>query len=209
MNYCCQIPVDPGEGEREKNLLVCYMNETASDEESEHATGDDCHSVEKLSKALVLGNISKKKGHVIIPLGQTGGRASGTVEGLFERSSKVRDDSELLVHVEAIQSEARQRLQEAKAEAEREVELSKRERRVCDARAAELLGLQPYKKMNRRILTNMNIAQIQILLNNFLSQIENLNENLVQFLMLRDELVMEQDALLTDIEDITNYINIS
>ena len=62
-------------------------------------------------------------------------------------------------------------------------------------------------KLNRRILTQMNVAQLQVILNFFLSQIETLNEDLVRYLMARDELVIEQDSLLTDIEDITKCIS--
>ena len=61
-------------------------------------------------------------------------------------------------------------------------------------------------KLNRRILTPMNVSQLQVILNYLLTQIETLNENLVQYLMTRDELAIEQDSLLTDIEDITKCI---
>ena len=62
------------------------------------------------------------------------------------------------------------------------------------------------QKLNRRILTPMNVSQLQVILNYLLTQIETLNENLVQYLITRDELAIEQDSLLTDIEDITNSI---
>ena len=52
----------------------------------------------------------------------------------------------------------------------------------------------------------MNVSQLQVILNYLLTQIETLNENLVQYLMTRDELAIEQDSLLTDIEDITKCI---
>ena len=61
-------------------------------------------------------------------------------------------------------------------------------------------------KLNRRILTPMNVSQLQVILNYLLTQIETLNENLVQYLMTRDELAIEQDSLLTDIKDITKCI---
>lgn len=61
-------------------------------------------------------------------------------------------------------------------------------------------------KLNRRILTPMNVSQLQVILNYLLTQIETLNENLVQYLIARDELAIEQDSLLTDIEDITKCI---
>ena len=63
-----------------------------------------------------------------------------------------------------------------------------------------------HHKLNRRILTPMNVSQLQVILNYLLTQIETLNENLVQYLITRDELAIEQDSLLTDIEDITKCI---
>ena len=62
------------------------------------------------------------------------------------------------------------------------------------------------KKLGRHALTELNLAQLQIILNYLLSRIEELNEKLVEDLIERDELLMEQDSLLTDIEDITKGI---
>lgn len=56
------------------------------------------------------------------------------------------------------------------------------------------------------MLTDMNIAQLQVIVNDFHTQIERLNENLVQFLMDRDDLHMSQDSMLVDIEDLTRYL---
>lgn len=60
--------------------------------------------------------------------------------------------------------------------------------------------------MSRQMLTDMNIAQLQIIVNELHTQIENLNEQLVHFLMERDELHMGQDSMLVDIEDLTRYL---
>ena len=43
----------------------------------------------------------------------------------------------------------------------------------------------------------MNVGQLQVILNYLLTQIETLNENLVEYLITRDELAIEQDSLLT------------
>lgn len=62
------------------------------------------------------------------------------------------------------------------------------------------------RRLSRQMLTNMNIAQLQIIINEFHSFIEMLNETLVNFLMDRDDLSMRQDSMLIDIEDITRYL---
>ena len=63
------------------------------------------------------------------------------------------------------------------------------------------------RRLNRHLLTEMNVSQLQVILNYLFSQVESLNENLVQFLVTRDELAIEQDSLLTDVEDITKCIS--
>ena len=63
-------------------------------------------------------------------------------------------------------------------------------------------------QLNRRTLSRLNVAQLQLIQNDYLAQIETLNEELVGLLVTRDELGMEQDAMLTDIEDLSEFINI-
>lgn len=62
------------------------------------------------------------------------------------------------------------------------------------------------RRVSRQILTEMNVAQLQVIVNDLHTQIETLNENLVRFLMNRDDLHMEQDSMLVDIEDLTRYL---
>lgn len=62
------------------------------------------------------------------------------------------------------------------------------------------------RRLSRQILTEMNVAQLQVIINDLHSQIEVLNENLVEYLMARDDLHMEQDSMLVDIEDLTQYM---
>lgn len=62
------------------------------------------------------------------------------------------------------------------------------------------------RRVSRQILTEMNVAQLQVIVNDLHTQIETLNEQLVRFLMNRDDLHMEQDSMLVDIEDLTRYL---
>lgn len=62
------------------------------------------------------------------------------------------------------------------------------------------------RRLSRQILTEMNVAQLQVIVNDLHTQIEILNENLVKYLMERDDLHMEQDSMLVDIEDLTRYL---
>lgn len=62
------------------------------------------------------------------------------------------------------------------------------------------------RRVSRQMLTDMNVAQLQIIVNDFHTQIESLNEQLVKHLMNRDDLHMSQDSMLVDIEDLTRYL---
>lgn len=51
------------------------------------------------------------------------------------------------------------------------------------------------RRVSRQMLTDMNVAQLQIIVNDFHTQIESLNEQLVKFLMDRDDLHMSQGKM--------------
>lgn len=73
----------------------------------------------------------------------------------------------------------------------------------------EKVGIQfpeDRRRLSRQILTEMNVAQLQVIVNDLHTQIETLNEKLVQYLMDRDDLHMEQDSMLVDIEDLTRFL---
>ena len=118
-----------------------------------------------------------------------------------------------------IQSEARKRLKEAKQFAADQVAKDRKTRRDTNSKdiasllsvegsTFEIRNLPNYtRRLNRHLLTEMNAGQLQTIHNYLLSQAKILNENLVEYLMTRDELAIEQDSLLTDVEDITKCIS--
>ena len=118
-----------------------------------------------------------------------------------------------------IQSEARKKLKEAKQLAVYEVQKDRKTRREinnkdisnllrCNTKNNESENLpNNYRRLNRHLLTEMNVGQLQVILNYLLSQAKTLNEDLVDYLLTRDELAIEQDSLLTDVEDITICIS--
>nr|XP_040563902.1 schwannomin-interacting protein 1-like [Lepeophtheirus salmonis] len=208
-------------GEDCRNLSICFLNETASedeDEEEEDQKSEEHYNslkIERVSaKSLVKGNISTKKGHVIIPINDTKKRdfLNSSSSSLSSSShsplpSPTKSPSSFPQQIKAIQDEAKRKLEVAKYIAAKTIANDRTQRRL-NSPTCRILGLQYSKKLNRTILTDMNVAQLQIILNSFLSTIEGLNEDLVQFLILRDELAIEQDSLLTDIEDITQSLRL-
>lgn len=94
--------------------------------------------------------------------------------------------------------------------AKMQIELEKMNRKKSPI--AGIVGLQggflddTKKKLTPRTLSNLNLAQLQVIFNDLHTQIENYNELLLKHLEERDDLHMEQDAKLVDIEDLTRRL---
>ncbi|XP_050438877.1 schwannomin-interacting protein 1 isoform X2 [Adelges cooleyi] len=58
------------------------------------------------------------------------------------------------------------------------------------------------RRVSRHFLMRLNLAQLQVIVNDLHSYIEYLNESLVNLLLERDELHMAKDSMLVDIEDL-------
>ena len=216
------------------NLLdLCFMNDILS----EGGDGDgDPTARQKLTldeltaRYIERNNISKKSNHVIVPLTPKSEERSFLDEPreapeLQPSSQSLSSDAEAFTaYLAQIQAEARQKLKAAKYEAARAAAEADGESSALSRDLKELIGERSAarisssssssgpnnrrRKLGRHALTELNLAQLQIILNYLLSRIEELNEKLVEDLIERDELLMEQDSLLTDIEDITKGIQL-
>uniref|UniRef100_A0A034V843 Schwannomin-interacting protein 1 n=2 Tax=Bactrocera dorsalis TaxID=27457 RepID=A0A034V843_BACDO len=113
-----------------------------------------------------------------------------------------------------LQIEARMALAQAKEMAHMQMEIERQNRRVSPITdiirvSLRKVGVQmtaDKRRVSRQMLTDMNIAQLQILVNSLHTHIEELNESLVHNLMERDDLHVSQDSMLVDIEELTRYI---
>ncbi|XP_022820333.1 schwannomin-interacting protein 1 homolog isoform X2 [Spodoptera litura] len=125
-------------------------------------------------------------------------------------------ESDFYVLQATLQTEARVALAQAKEMARIQMERERRSRAVSPVtemlrRSMEKANapLAPdRRRVSRQLLTDMNIAQLQVIVNELHSQIESLNDTLVKMLMARDELHMGQDSMLVDIEDLTRYLGV-
>ncbi|KAF5910499.1 hypothetical protein HPG69_013349 [Diceros bicornis minor] len=127
-----------------------------------------------------------------------------------EEESESLDDMDFLTRQKKLQAEAKMALAMAKPMARMQVEVEKQNRKKSPV--ADLLPHMPHISeclMKRNLkptdLRDMTIGQLQVIVNDLHSQIESLNEELVQLLLIRDELHTEQDAMLVDIEDLTRH----
>lgn len=221
---------DAAAGRRDSShfLDLCFTNDILCEGDG----GDDSSAKQKLTldqltaRYIERNNISKKSNHVIVPLTPKSEDANGSFPEEPREASELGPSSQSLSDAEAftaylaqIQAEARQKLKAAKYEAARAAAESDRESSALSRDLGELIGERSAarissssgpnsrrRKLGRHALTELNLAQLQIILNYLLSRIEELNEKLVEDLIERDELLMEQDSLLTDIEDITKGI---
>ncbi|KAL4712818.1 hypothetical protein ACJJTC_011888 [Scirpophaga incertulas] len=220
-----------------KNLQICFMNETASDNESQSSDLERNFSSNRSSSRSSLFNKSSYNNHPYQtrPLSvsiskqdkintiQIGAKLRPTSLSMKSKSRS----SHSLGHIElkesdfyalqaTLQTEARIALAQAKEMARIQMERERRSRPVSPV--TEMLRRSMEKanaplaadrrRVSRQLLTDMNIAQLQVIVNELHSQIESLNDSLVKMLMARDELHMGQDSMLVDIEDLTRYLGV-
>ena len=214
------------------NLLdLCFMNDILSEggDVGDPSARQKLTLDELTARYIERNNISKKSNHVIVPLTPKSEERSFLDEPreaseLQPSSQSLSSDAEAFTaYLAQIQAEARQKLKAAKYEAARAAAEADGESSALSRDLKELIGERSAarissssssgpnnrrRKLGRHALTELNLAQLQIILNYLLSRIEELNEKLVEDLIERDELLMEQDSLLTDIEDITKGIQL-
>ncbi|XP_076002507.1 schwannomin-interacting protein 1 isoform X2 [Genypterus blacodes] len=174
------------------NLQICFVNDSGSDKDSD---ADD--SKTETSLDTPLSPMSKQS-------------SSYSDRDTTEDDSESLEDMDFVSRQKKLQAEAKLALAMAKPMAKMQVEVEKQNRKKSPV--ADLLPHMPHIKeclMKRSLkptdLRDMTLGQLQVIVNDLHSQIESLNEELVQLLLIRDELHMEQDAMLVDIEDLTRH----
>ncbi|EGV95743.1 Schwannomin-interacting protein 1, partial [Cricetulus griseus] len=175
------------------NLQICFVNDSGSDKDSD---ADD--SKTETSLDTPLSPMSKQS-------------SSYSDRDTTEEESESLDDMDFLTRQKKLQAEAKMALAMAKPMAKMQVEVEKQNRKKSPV--ADLLPHMPHiseclmkRSLKPTDLRDMTIGQLQVIVNDLHSQIESLNEELVQLLLIRDELHTEQDAMLVDIEDLTRTL---
>ncbi|KAK3913663.1 Schwannomin-interacting protein 1 [Frankliniella fusca] len=205
------------------NLQICFMNETLSDTESPGSeseipsSGLSGHTAaakaftpktEVSSERMPGGSASSKPARPLsLPL-----RLDANHE--WREHSSLMTEADFLARQAQLQTEARMALAQAKDMAHMQMEIERQRQNASPITEMVRHTLQKVgvsfpedrRRLSRQILTEMNVAQLQVIVNDLHTQIEYLNESLVRFLMERDDLHMEQDSMLVDIEDLTRYL---
>lgn len=159
------------------NLQICFMNE-----EQEVANPPS-------QKDFVLPNLNPPK----------------TQNGK-EHDKEKKKDGDFLVQQAKLQQEVKIALVQAGTMAHMQLEVEKQIKKKspsADNVKVSFLESIHQSRVGRQDMYVMNLGQLQVLVNDLHTQIENLNEELMNLLMERDELHMSQDSMLVDIEDLT------
>ncbi|CAD7086437.1 unnamed protein product [Hermetia illucens] len=197
------------------NLQICFMNEASSDTESPSSDSETCP---KLSKSTSnSSNMSRYSSSSSAHNPYHSRPLSMNRPSTLSLGPPVSDEdaeADFFTKQARLQIEARMALAQAKDMAHMQMEIERQKQKVSPITevirsSMEKVGV-PFppekRRVSRQMLTDMNIAQLQIIVNDLHTQIERLNEQLVQFLMERDDLHMGQDSMLVDIEDLTRYL---
>lgn len=210
------------------NLQICFMNEAAKDQDFGNPEDEPMQNKSKVT--AIAPNVQKPPMHLSpsliakgVPVSQNNNSPISVTKRqrpkfFFNRprswhASKPEEnpypEEDLLTRHIRLQAEAREALAQAKEMAKMQMELERQKKKKSPI--AEIVGL-PFPDgrnlLSHHALVAMNVAQLQVIVNDLHSQIETLNEDLVKFLLERDDLHMEQDSMLVDIEDLTRYLGL-
>ncbi|XP_044266458.1 schwannomin-interacting protein 1 homolog isoform X2 [Tribolium madens] len=189
------------------NLQICFMNETVSDTESP-SSDNEC----PLTNPKQPKTSPKTPPEKTLPPARPASLSLG--QPLLQPVTQPMTETDFFARQARLQTEARMALAQAKEMARMQMEIERQRQKKSPItemvrNSLEKVGIpfpEEKRRLSRQILTEMNVAQLQVIVNDLHTQIETLNESLVKFLMDRDDLHMEQDSMLVDIEDLTRYL---
>lgn len=171
---------------KKNDLEVCYINEIVDTEEESNTSGLPDH-----------------RGFEPRPTGALTRSQSECVSFVHQKNSFQNQADET-----ASSANVAYKLSKCKQDAHRKMIVEKRNRTFHEVNTFnQLIGKSIEGKLNADLLSQMNTATIQVIVNDFHNKIENLNEELVNELMKKDELQIEQDGQLVDIDDLTQDLN--
>ncbi|XP_022918764.1 schwannomin-interacting protein 1 homolog [Onthophagus taurus] len=195
------------------NLQICFMNDTMSDTESPSSDSECTMTNPKQQKSKTIINANQNVDEEKIPPPIRPATLS-IGQPLLQPITQPMTETDFFARQARLQTEARMALAQAKEMARMQMEIERQKQKKSPItemvrHSLEKVGIpfpEDRRRLSRQILTEMNVAQLQVIVNDLHTQIETLNENLVKFLMERDDLHMEQDSMLVDIEDLTRYL---
>ncbi|XP_056453772.1 schwannomin-interacting protein 1 isoform X1 [Gadus macrocephalus] len=180
------------------NLQVCLLNDSSSSDKDSDA--EDSRTETSLDTPLS-------------PLSKQSSSLSDRDTGEEDSDLGALDDCGGFWQVQRrLQEEAQVALALARPMARMQVEVERQIQQHRRSPVADLLPHLPHiseglmkRNLRRGDMRDMSLGQLQVITNDLHSQIQAFNQELVQLLLIRDELHVEQDAMLVDIEDLTRH----
>ncbi|XP_070163947.1 schwannomin-interacting protein 1 homolog isoform X2 [Polyergus mexicanus] len=191
------------------NLQICFMNETSSDTESPGSENDASPG----STPTSLGS-KQLGGKRYAPMRPQVLTLPSLRLDAGANSTPPVDEADFFARQARLQTEARMALAQAKEMAHMQMEVERQKLKQSPITemvrcSLEKVGVQlgeDRRRLSRVLLTELNVAQLQVVANDLHARIAALNEALVEGLLRRDDLHMEQDSMLVDVEDLTRYL---
>ncbi|XP_043287467.1 uncharacterized protein [Venturia canescens] len=200
------------------NLQICFMNESPSDTESPSSEKDSSPSASDLSSLSKIEQQSHRFASrpQLLSLPPLRVDTANPTSCSASSSSSVEplDEADFFARQARLQTEARMALAQAKEMAHMQMEVERQRLKQSPITemvrsSLEKVGVQlgeDRRRLSRVLLTELNVAQLQVVANDLHARIAMLNEALVEGLLRRDDLHMEQDSMLVDVEDLTRYL---
>ncbi|KFD55788.1 hypothetical protein M514_03227 [Trichuris suis] len=183
------------------NLEVCFVNDSDLCEQNE-----ECEKAEEgtLHKSVSTPNLA-----VILAANGSAEQSSHCTMSASElrRMSQEDQDADFTVKQKRLEKEALLLLTKAQEAAHMQMEVERQARQSAPGALDALIGvsLSRHKKLSRSQLTKMSTTCLQIILNDLHAKIRELNDELMQLLVQKDTLHMEQDSMLVDIADLLQH----
>merc|ERR1712098_136008 len=177
------------------NLEICFINETASDEEEDVMINPLVVNDEEDDDESECNSISNEN---FMPRSKSDWDAFKP-----ETKNEFNENHEFFVkEKQKIQSTAKQALAQCKFTAKRQL-IAEKQKRANEDPLKKILGVTS-DDINQEMLLKYNINTLQVILNDFREKIEQHSGELVNLLIQKDDLETEQDSMLIDIEDISH-----
>ncbi|CAG0885662.1 unnamed protein product [Cyprideis torosa] len=209
-----------------RNLQICFVNESADDSsEPEPLYGVNHNyqpnpestgrlSVSRIPEEADEESEDEEEGMALMRRGKT--RENLELEerkkmlGLTSSPSDANIRSPVFATIQQrLQWEAKMALAQAGHMAQMQMEVERQKKKKSSI--GEKINLPDFcsgqRRLSRPVLSKLNGKQLMAIVKDFELQIQSLNQELVQHLVLRDDLHMQQDSMLVDIEDMSGFIS--
>ncbi|XP_055351649.1 uncharacterized protein LOC129597962 [Paramacrobiotus metropolitanus] len=211
--------------QNQKDLQICFLNELPGSVQRINSSSSGRSSSESGNPVVMPNNANHSnmsEGPTMFrqdfwsPPAEPSGRPVATTsvmpksQSMFEMDTeKQKLDKLLSMRFEDLEFQWKQQMRNKIQHMHQNIRLQMQRQRKRRKRFPITTKVQfPHGKtrLDRQFLSDLNIAYLQVILNDLHCQIETLNEELVRYLEERDELHMEQDSKLVDIDDLSRRL---